>query len=69
MTEWIRGCGTGSCVEVSCESNSCVEASAPVSGGTVFVRSSLAPEDMMAVTREEWDVFVAAVKAGQFDAV
>lgn len=66
---WIRGCDTGSCVEVRCESGNCVQASAPVVDGPVFLRSSLAPDDMLSVTRDEWDAFVLAVKAGEFDAV
>jgi hypothetical protein len=52
-----------------CETGNCVEVSAPVNGGAVFLRSSLAPDDMVAVTREEWDAFVVDVKAGRFDSV
>lgn len=65
-------CEAGHCVEVapgwvraSCDSSACVEAQ-PVPGG-VLLRSSLMPEAVVDVTREEWAAFVAGVKAGDFD--
>lgn len=59
MTEWVR---------TRCESGSCVEARA-IGAGAVALRSSDLPLDKLRITREEWDAFLVAVKAGQFDAV
>lgn len=78
MSEWMRTrCDTGSCIEarcdsanscieVRCETGNCVEVSA-IGQGAVYLRSSLAPDVMLPVTRDEWDAFVASVKAGDFD--
>jgi uncharacterized protein DUF397 len=56
-------------VRAPCSSESaCVEASA-VAEHSVFLRSSLAPDDQLHLTRGEWDAFRTAVKAGHFDTV
>lgn len=71
---WMRSsaCDSSACVEVApgwttaaCESNACVEAQAAPGG--VLLRSSLTPEAVVDLTREEWVAFVAGVKAGDFD--
>lgn len=51
------------------ESNACVEIRNGSDEGTptVLIRSSDSPGRMLRFTREEWDVFVAGVKAGDFD--
>jgi hypothetical protein len=59
MTEWTRA---------RCESGNCVEVSA-IGEGTVALRSTDLPLDKLRVTRDEWVAFVAAVKAGEFDAI
>lgn len=59
MSDWVKA---------KCETNLCVEAVA-IGEGTVAIRSTLAPSDILRVTREEWDAFVAGVKAGDFDTV
>lgn len=66
-------CESSGCVEVrwvkasECgESSHCVEVA---DGGTaVQVRQSLAPDGpVLTFTRDEWDVFTAGVKNGDFD--
>ena len=55
---WRRaqGCANGSCVEVA------------QSGDHVWVRDSKNPQDPpMKFTRDEWDVFIAGARAGDFD--
>ncbi len=49
-----------------CDTNACVEAKG--ADGVIYVRSTLSGEEL-AVTREEWDVFVTAIKSGEFDEV
>lgn len=61
-------CESGNCIEVRCDTGTCVEASA-VGEETVAIRSNLAPQDVLRVTREEWVAFLLAVKSGEFDAV
>ena len=70
MSEWVRTyCeSANSCIEVRCETGSCVEVSA-IGEETVALRSTLALDDVWRITREEWVAFVEAVKAGQFDAL
>jgi uncharacterized protein DUF397 len=50
-----RPCDTGTCVEIA------------VLGETVMVRSSITPELTLAVTRPEWEQFLAGAKEGLFD--
>ena len=53
---------------MSCESGNCVQVSA-IGADEVYLRSSLAVDDILRVTREEWEAFVEAVKAGEFDSI
>jgi Domain of unknown function (DUF397) len=48
-----------------CESGSCAEVKRD--GDGVLIRSSLAPEAMIRLTDDEWQVFRAGVAAGDFD--
>lgn len=49
-----------------CTSSSCVEIG--VRGEMVLVRDSKSADALpLAYTKEEWDAFVAGVKAGEFD--
>lgn len=65
---WVTArCDTGSCVQARCESGNCVEAEA--SGGLVILRSTNDVNVELSITREEWNVFVDSVKAGDFDGV
>lgn len=48
-------CDAGHCIEVQHEY------------GSVILRSSKHPQDLLIVDQEEWDEFVAAVKRGEFD--
>lgn len=51
-----------------CESGACVEVA--VDGDTVLVRSSMHPEATpVALSHDEWNVFIAGVKGGAFDLV
>lgn len=59
MSEWTR---------TRCESNGCVEIKSP-GPGIILLRTSDAPRRDVAMTRAEWDAFVAGVKAGDFDDV
>jgi hypothetical protein len=54
---WHRQCDGGSCVEIA------------VQGGAVMVRSSIAPEATLTLTRTEWQEFLAGAKQGLFDRV
>jgi hypothetical protein len=47
-------CSDGSCVEVSM-------------GNDILVRNSTAPQTAIAFSKEEWRVFVAAIRLGEFD--
>jgi hypothetical protein len=50
----------------SCDSaNSCFEVK--MLGATVLVRSSSDPTHSLGFTEDEWNVFIAAVKSGEFD--
>jgi hypothetical protein len=59
VSAWIRA---------FCESGGCVEVVA-IGEDTVALRSTLAPQDVLRITREEWDALVVAVKGGVFDEV
>jgi Domain of unknown function (DUF397) len=48
-------CDTGSCVEVAM-------------GDEVYVRNSTAPDRVVTFSKEEWQVFVAGVRDGEFEA-
>lgn len=50
-----RRCDVGTCVQIAAR------------GGTVMLRSSLAPDSTLAMTRAEWLEFLAAAKEGLFD--
>lgn len=51
-----------------CDTSACVEVRASlVFEDTVVLRSSVHPQSVVAVSREEWAAFVAGVKAGDFD--
>jgi predicted secreted Zn-dependent protease len=51
-----------------CEGGACVEVAAV--GDAVMVRSSANPESMpVTLSRDEWQEFLAGVKAGEFDRV
>ncbi len=54
---WHTGsqCDDGSCVEIA------------VTGEDVLVRSSLSPDVLLTLTRDEWAVFLASAKEGYFD--
>jgi hypothetical protein len=62
-------CEAGACVEVAavrCEAGNCVQASwAP--GVGVVLRNSQRPDEVITCDAQEWDAFVAGVKAGEFD--
>ncbi len=67
-----RSCDTANCVEVAfvsgrCESGNCVQVAAcPCE---VKVRDSKDPDGaVLTFTADEWDGFLTAVKAGEFDA-
>lgn len=48
-----------------CDTSACVEVA--TTGPHVFLRSSLAPDGVLRVSREEWERFATGVKAGEFD--
>jgi predicted secreted Zn-dependent protease len=58
--EWIRSS--------KCDNSSgnCVEA-AFLPGGVVALRDSKHPHPVQTYDRDEWDTFIAGVKAGDFD--
>ena len=47
-----------------CSDAACVEVSM---GPDILVRNSAAPETAIAFSQEEWRVFVAAIRMGEFD--
>jgi hypothetical protein len=47
---------TGNCVEVS-----------PIGDGGALVRNTHRPNEVCAFTSQEWEAFLAGVKAGEFD--
>ena len=47
-----------------CADSSCVEVSL---GNDILVRNSTAPQTAVAFSKEEWRVFVAAIRLGEFD--
>jgi NAD kinase len=51
---------------VRCDTGSCVEVSV---GDEVQVRNSTDPAMTAKFTKQEWQVFVAGVKSGEFDVV
>lgn len=55
--EWRRA--------LDCESTSCAEVRRH--GETTQIRSSLAPDEVVTFTADEWAVFRAGVAAGDFD--
>ena len=75
MSEWQRAahCANGSCVEVQqarwhkatfCSGGQCVEVAEV--GSSILIRNSNRPDQVLAFTHEEWDVFVKGVKNGEF---
>lgn len=53
-----------------CDGGHCIEAGASLEGEPgVFLRSTLRPEERIFATADEWRVFVAGVKSGDFDHV
>jgi predicted secreted Zn-dependent protease len=50
-------CGSGACVEVAQDAKA------------VYLRDSKDPAALLAFSRDEWESFVAGVKAGEFDAL
>lgn len=48
-----------------CEANKCVEVQ--MLGDVILVRPSTHPELQIAFTPDEWEAFIAGVKAGEFD--
>jgi hypothetical protein len=56
---WLSGkaCDAGTCVEVA------------ALGETVMIRSSVAPESALTITRAEWQAFLSGAKEGLFDHV
>lgn len=47
-----------------CESNGCVEVA--IDHGVTYVKADHGPE-ILVFTAEEWQAFIAGVKAGEFD--
>lgn len=54
-----------SCFASQCDGGACVEVA--VSGEGVILRSSQNPDTTLQMTMDEWRVFVAGVKGGDFD--
>jgi hypothetical protein len=52
-------------IHAQCESGACIEVAAV--GDVVLIRSSLNPATSVAMTRDEWQGFLIAVKDGDFD--
>jgi hypothetical protein len=50
---------------IPCESGACVETA--WRGEEVLLRSSLAPEVIVALSRAEWRTFLTGAKEGRFD--
>ena len=63
--------GHGSAVELTwhmgipCETGGCVEVA--IGDEEVLLRSSVAPEVIVALSRAEWRTFLAGAKEGRFD--
>ena len=53
--------------DARCESGACIEVGAV--GDVALIRSSLDPGCVVAITRDEWQTFVTAVKDGDFDRI
>lgn len=53
------------CAGKQCEGGACVEIAAL--GEIVLMRSSIAPDPTLLMTRSEWREFLAAAKEGLFD--
>ena len=51
----VRPCEVGGCVEVA------------VTGEDVLVRTTVSPDELITLTREEWTAFLASAKEGDFD--
>jgi hypothetical protein len=51
----------------TCEAGTCAEVRR--NGDRIELRSSLAPERVIALTEDEWQVFVRAVASGDFEAI
>jgi len=47
-----------------CSDAACVEVSV---GADIYVRNSATPEKTIAFSKEEWRVFLAAIRMGEFD--
>jgi hypothetical protein len=66
--QWIKAkqCDSGGCVEVGlaqcCEGSTCGR-----DHDVVMVRSSNNPDEILAITPDEWAAFVLSVKNGDFD--
>lgn len=60
MIEWIRSsaCGAGECVEVAFDLGNDPEYAG--------IRTNTMPTEVIWVSRDEWEAFVAGVKAGEF---
>lgn len=58
---WVkaRGCSDAACVEV--------RAASDLPGSDILVRASGEWGKWLTFTREEWDAFLAGVRAGDFD--
>jgi hypothetical protein len=63
MDNWVRAsaCDAGHCVAVR------KIPGVGLGSPTRFVRSSLGERRVIAITEEEWQMFIAGVKAGEFD--
>ena len=56
---------TGVWTTAKCEAGACVEVLEQY--GSVLVRSSKRPDELVVFDSDEWGSFVAAVKRGEFD--
>ena len=53
---------------VRCESGTCVEVAAR--GKSILIRNAADPDGLhVTLTRDEWQMFVARVKDGEFDSI
>ena len=55
QSTWHRACEGGACAEIA------------VRGDVIMLRSSLSPEAIVTLTRDEWREFLAGAKDGGFD--
>lgn len=70
---WVRAsdCDSNTCPEVQfikasgCEAGSCPEVG--YEGGTILFRDSEDPDTVVKVKPQSWQLFLAAVKRGEFD--